>query len=357
MRPLTSLSHHTRATSLALTASLVASLSLCIVGCSTESSGAKPATSDSNEAPAASTSATPRATTPDVKLPAADTAAHAPVAAPVALAPIADTIAQRLVFDPVMQKWFLAAARGKRLLIDLGRIDLELKKDSAHARAFRDAAEARSPIAKGTHFQLRGDWGSDDVTVKGFGVWNGRIVAELAVPPRVDSMARTRDPLVASAERVTDSVSASDATCDRSSDSTIVPRLKALAQTTLDSLKAGEQPIYARLQQSMKSRTSVVAGCFGSARGIAIATLYAGDYEWVRERAYLVSDAGAPKRLTIRDLRFRAHEVLQAMDADGDGIDDIAARAWTPRGGGTVLLTLRDGAKLERLAAGFSWER
>lgn len=294
---------------------------------------------------------------PDVQLPAADTASHGPVAAPVALAPMADTIAQRLVFDPVMQKWFVAAARGKRLLIDLGRIDLELKKDSAHARAFRQAAESRSPIAIGTHFLVRGDWGSDDVTVKGFDVWNGRIVAHLAVPPRVDSLARRRDPLVASAERVTEGVSATDATCDRSSDSTLVPRLKALAQATLDTLMAGEQPIYVRLQRSVKSRTSFVAGCFGTARGIAIATLYAGDYEWVRERAYLVSDAGAPKRLTIRDLRFRAHEVLQAVDADGDGVDDIAARAWTPRGGGTVVLTLRDGAKLERLAAGFSWER
>ena len=60
-----------------------------------------------------------------------------------------------------------------------------------------------------------------------------------------------------------------------------------------------------------------------------IVTLYAGDYEWVRERVLLVGD-GSLKKATVRDLRFRAHEALHALDADGDGVDDLAARAWTP---------------------------
>jgi hypothetical protein len=63
------------------------------------------------------------------------------------------------------------------------------------------------------------------------------------------------------------------------------------------------------------------------------------------------------KPLTVRDLRFRAHEAIEALDANEDGVDDLAAKAWTPRGGGTVLLTIVGGTRLERLAAGFAYER
>ncbi|HEX4932676.1 MAG TPA: hypothetical protein VFV33_05810, partial [Gemmatimonadaceae bacterium] len=97
-------------------------------------------------------------------------------------------------------------------------------------------------------------------------------------------------------------------------------------------------------------------GCFGAARGVVIVTLYAGDYEWVRERVLLVGDARTV-RASVRDLRFRAHEALHALDADGDGVDDLAARAWTPRGGGTVILRLAQESRFERLASGFAWER
>ena len=288
-------------------------------------------------------------------LPSADTVARAPALPAARLTPLADTIAQRLVFAPITQRWFVAAARGKRLVVDLGRIDIDLKKDAAREGAFVEAAEGRSPVAKGSRLRLRGDWGSDDATVAGFAPWNGRIVAHLEVAPRVDSLARSTDPFVASAERSGDAAPPADATCDRTADAELVARLKVVAAEALDSLKAGEQPLYPRLQGSVRSRTSVVAGCFGEGRGIAIATLYAGDYEWVRERVFLVGE-GTPKRLTVRDLRFRAHEALQAIDADGDGTDDLAARAWAPRSGGTVVLALREG-KLERLAAGFVWER
>lgn len=345
----------------------VASLSLVGCGGTSNSDKTRDAATPSRDSgvadakapstPSQPTSAASPNASPDANLPTADTAPHTQALPTVALAPMADTIAQRLVFAPVMQRWFVAAARGKRLVVDLGRLDLELKKDSAHAHAFEQAAAARSPVAKGSRLRVRGEWGSEDATVSGFSLWNGRITAQLEVSPLVDSLARTRDPLIASVERASDSVATSVSSCDRSADSTLVPRLKSVAQTALDSLRAGDKPIYTRLQNSLRSRVSVVTGCFGTARGIAIASLYAGDYEWVRERVLLVGENGVTKRLTVRDLRFRAHEALQAVDADGDGIDDLAARAWAPRSGGTVLLTLRDGARLERLAAGFSWER
>jgi hypothetical protein len=276
--------------------------------------------------------------------------------APVALPPLADTIAQRLVFPPVMQNWFTAAVRGKRLLVDLGRIDIDLKKDASRLAAFVHAAEARSPVPKGTRLRLRGPWGADDATLSGFDVHNGRIVGTLELDPRIDSLAASTDPLIASAERVATPAASVTSTCDRTLGDTLRDRLTSLADSVERVMRAGDQPIYPRLQKALRARQSFVPGCFGEGRAIVIVTLWAGDYEWVRERVLLVGDA-AVKPLTVRDLRFRGHEALQALDANDDGVDDLAARAWTPRGGGTVILTLVDGARLERLASGFAYER
>lgn len=280
-----------------------------------------------------------------------------------ALSPLADTIAQRLVFAPLVEKWFTASVRSGMLYVDLGRVDIDLKKDPARLAAFERAAEARSPFPIGTRVRLRGAWGEEEATIRGFAAYNGRIVATLAGAPIADSLARVTDPLVASAERVQGGGAGAPAapdsapTCDRTPDPALQERLTRLARQVEDSLRAGpDQPIYPRLKAAIKARRSTAIGCFGEARGVVIVTLYAGDYEWVRERVLLVGDA-AVRRATVRDLRFRAHEALHALDANGDGIDDLAARAWTPRGGGTVILALTDGPRLERLASGFAWER
>lgn len=304
------------------------------------------------------------------------------------LSPLADSIAQRLVFAPVGEEWFVAAGRARRLLVDLGRLDVELGKDSLRRQAYREAVAAGSPVPLGTRLQLRGPWGSDAATVAGFDAWNGRIVATLEAAPRVDSMARVMDPLVVAARRLArpradpnapsspgtargsaDRTAAGEGNastadgdgavpaCRQPADPAFLAQLAALARATEDSLRsAPDQPIYARLRNALKARRSVATGCFGPARGVVIVTLYAGDYEWVRERILLVGDTRTV-RATVRDLRFRAHEALHALDADGDGVDDLAARAWTPRGGGTVILRLGDGPRFERLASGFAWER
>jgi hypothetical protein len=61
--------------------------------------------------------------------------------------------------------------------------------------------------------------------------------------------------------------------------------------------------------------------------------------------------------LTVHDLRFRAHELLTALDADGDGMDDLATRAVAERAGAITVLRLAGGRRLERMASGFAWER
>jgi hypothetical protein len=136
-------------------------------------------------------------------------------------------------------------------------------------------------------------------------------------------------------------------------------RVKQVRDSLEETLRATERPPYERLTKSLKSRSSSAAGCFPRGRVVVIATLWAGEYEWVREVVVLLDDAGA---LRLRDYRFRGHEAIYAMDGDGDGIDDLATRGYGPYLGGMSVLRLVDGRtpkdprRLERMATGFAWE-
>jgi hypothetical protein len=286
-------------------------------------------------------------------------------ARPKTLPPLADTIAEKLVFPPVTQGWFLAAARGKRMLVDIGRVDAEVRRDPARLAAYKLAVEARTPFPTGTRFRLRGPWGADDATISGYDTWNGRIVASLATSPRVDSLAKTIEPLPATAQLV-DSATAPispDTACVRGP---LSPSLEARVKFVKDSLdqvlRAGESPPYERLLKSLKSRETSAVGCFPGGRVVIMATFWAGEYEWVRELVVLMDDAGKLTPLRLRDYRFRGHEALYAMDGDGDGIDDLATRGYGPYMGGTSVLrvvdgkTPKEGRRLERMATGFAWE-
>jgi hypothetical protein len=286
-------------------------------------------------------------------------------ARPRALSPLGDTIAEKLVFPPVTQSWFLAAARGKRMLVDIGRVDIEVRRDPKRFEAYKLAVEARTPFPIGTRFRLRGPWGADDATISGFDTWNSRIVATLTTAPRVDSLAKVVEPLPATAQLV-DTASAAvntDSACVRGPLSAGLEARIKFVQDSLDQwLRLGEKPPYERLLKSLKSRTTAAPGCFPGGKVIVVATLWAGEYEWVREQVVLLDDAGKPTPLRLRDYRFRGHEALYAMDGDGDGIDDLATRGYGPNMGGTSVLRLVDGKtpkeprRLERMATGFAWE-
>jgi len=292
------------------------------------------------------------------------------------LSPLADSLARFLVFVPVSQRWFAAASRGQRMLVDIGRVDTTIGDNPVRQAAYKEAVTKLGPIAQGERLRLRGPWGSDDVSVSGFDVWSGRIVATLKLPPHVDSLARSRDWLPAVAVRSDSAQSPASRTCDRPIPEALNSRLTAVKDSVVQALRAAKDlPRVPRLANSLKDATSRIGGCFENAAALVFVTLYAGDYEWVRERVFAIDTIGNVRQLSIRDLRFKAHETLGAFDADEDGDDDLAARGRVNRAGAFVVLRLVEGppvitgprpatpppnvaaSRLERAAAGFAWER
>ena len=269
----------------------------------------------------------------------------------------AESLSTRLVFVPANQSWFLAAARGKRLLIDLGRVDAEVTKNEERAAAYREAVERLSPVPVGSRFRLHGPWGEDDAVVTGFDSWNGRIVATVRTSPTIEGVAAKSAPLIVAARRADSIAEPVSASCDRS---TVPPALQVRADSIRDSLETElrlfDAPMVDRLASSITVQHTRVVGCFGIGRAMLVASLRAGGNEYLRERFVVLDDSGKVHPLRSNGLRFRANDALYALDADGDGIDDIATRGIDQRAGALTILRVADGRRLERLTSGFAWE-
>jgi hypothetical protein len=189
--------------------------------------------------------------------------------------------------------------------------------------------------------------------------WNGRIVLRLAGSAALDSVARGKATLIATAFRTDSNAEAAADTCNRTTALTteLAALVKHISDSLAQELKSGPQPPYERLRRKMSIASSQVVGCFGPSRVALLVSLRAGNAEWVRERVVLVDPSGKTTPLRVSDYRFRAHDLLAAFDANGDGVDDIATRATTERAGATTVLVLDLKAKrLTRLTAGFAWE-
>jgi len=111
------------------------------------------------------------------------------------------------------------------------------------------------------------------------------------------------------------------------------------------------------LMKTLRAQKTQAIGCFGKSRAMLFVAQYAGDYEYYHQIAALVDTAGKVTPLRVNDLRFKVHEALGVLDADGDGVDDIAVRGRAPRIGGTVILRLDQVKKrLDYVDGGFAWE-
>jgi hypothetical protein len=277
------------------------------------------------------------------------------------LSALADSIAPYLVFFPAPQTWFLAAARGKHLLLDIGRVDADVKTKPARHAAYLEAVRKLSPVPAGARFRVRGSFGAEDLVVKSFDVWNGRIVARFDTAHAIDSLARATPIFVTAAQRVDTAAAPSPDSCQRGDvPPELRPRVLAIRDSLVFSLESLPPPPLPRLVQSEKPQWSTVVGCFGDARRIALAVdLRAGNNEWIRERVVLIDTLGAVSTVRVSDLRFKGHDLLGAFDADGDGVDDLVTRGFAEASGGMTILTLSDNKghpRLQRLAGGFSWE-
>jgi hypothetical protein len=276
---------------------------------------------------------------------------------PPRLTPLADSISQKMVFTSKGIRVLTAAARARRLLLDLGRIDVKVETPERRS-AYQQAVLALAPVKRGDRFRVHGPWGATDATVTGFDVWNGRIVATFELPPVIDSIVRRRDPLVAIAVRVDSTADMVEDTCGRDSvRTTLVARLPIVRDSIQQALRADSAKLTGRERRTMRIASSHAVGCFGVGRLVLIVTLSARDYAVVREVAVMLGDDGRVTPVAIADFRFRAHRALHALDADGDGVDDLAALGRARRVGGTEVLRFdAEARRFEFVTAGFAWE-
>lgn len=282
--------------------------------------------------------------------------------------PMVDTLAPLLVFPPATQRWYTAASRNGRLLIDVGRTDAETRKRTDRLPVIAALAADRGTVRVGERFLLRGTWGREIVRVTGFDVWNGRIVATLEASAAADSAAKAKAPAVASAWRLkageaepADSAPVA-ATCARDSLATALGPRAARVRDSLVTVVRAMVPRITVYQQARRPkpallRTTSTAGCGDAPWVVVIASLRGENTEWVAERAVLLGPDGAARTVKLDDLRFEGHEALRAFDADGDGRDDLATRAVAEASGGTSILRWDPKTKrFTRLTAGFQWE-
>jgi hypothetical protein len=278
------------------------------------------------------------------------------VAPVLRMSALADSLSDYLTFLGTFQNAFVAAGRGKRLLVDIGRVDAKLGTPALE-QAYREAVRALSPVRIGDRLRLHGPWGASDATVTGYDQWNGRVVATLEVPHAVDSLVQRKAPLVALAI-ATDSVAepAADSCARDSVSAELATRIAAVRDSLTQALLSDSAAI-AKLPASRRPQLSQAIGCFGIGRVLLVANIASGTYDYWRESAVLVDTMGRVIPLRVRDIRFKTHEALRALDADGDGVDDIAVLGRAARSGGTVILRLDpERRRLEYVMSGFAWE-
>jgi hypothetical protein len=304
------------------------------------------------------------------------------------LSAMAATIANALVFVPRDRNWFPVASRGKHMMVDIGRADLTLGGDSTSRAAYLDAVTHLSPLPLGTTLRVRAPYGIDEqAKIVGFDLWHGRIVARLGVSHVLDSLARAEDMLPATAARIdtaaghatptpidtsrraTDStthhgdstvaIGPSGAACTRDTlPSELTARAIAVRDSLVRFLTDSATPPYDRQVASAKIQSWWVPGCFGIGRALVVANKRTPDMDFAVERVAIVDSTGKAVPIKVGDLRFHAHDPMYVFDADGDGIDDLAARGHGDRSGGLTIMRLDVAARrFARLVSGFAWEQ
>src|SRR5690242_7615398 len=138
----------------------------------------------------------------------------------------------------------------------------------------------------------------------------------------------------------------------------ITTRAIAVRDSLVRFLTDSATPPYERQLATAKIQSWWVPGCFGLGRALIIANKHTPEMDFAVERVALLDSTGKTVPLKFADLRFHAHDPLYVFDADGDGIDDLAARGHGDRSGGLTIMRLDLVSKrFVRLVSGFAWEQ
>jgi len=188
--------------------------------------------------------------------------------------------------------------------------------------------------------------------------WNGRIVLLLSGSAAMSKAVAGEATIVAAVTRAGGgTVPPSTTRCDRTENATLAARVPVVRDSLIRVLRAAGLPPYPRLASQLSTASSQVTGCFDGGRVALAVSLRTPTMEWARQRLVLIDERGAVQAIPVDDLRLKAHDLLHALDADGDGLDDLAAVGRTDRGGATSILRYdRATRRFVRLATGFAWE-
>jgi len=285
-------------------------------------------------------------------------------------------IADGVVFAPRVTERFLVASRKKRLLVDVGRVDLA-KLDATQLATLRRVSARVGPLSSVTHVHVRGSWGEETDSIVGYDVWNGRAVAVLKASPGADSLLKTNATLIGVATRASASTDSAEvpvpavkqagaatpatpppAVCVRDSIAPVMQvRVTAVRDSLLRWVSDSLRSPFIRFAKATTVRGEAALGCFGGWRAVVVVTSRTPAFEWSEERTLLVAPDGKVQTARLRDLRLRAHESLLAFDADGDGIDELSTRGLATRMGAQSILKLDPTTRrFARFASGFAWE-
>jgi hypothetical protein len=138
----------------------------------------------------------------------------------------------------------------------------------------------------------------------------------------------------------------------------LTTRAIAVRDSLVQFLTDSAKPPYDRQLATVKVQSWWVPGCFGVGRALIIANKRTPDMDFAVERVAVLDSTGKTVPMRFADFRFHAHDPLYVFDADGDGVDDLAARGYGDRSGGLTIMRLDIAARrFVRLVSGFAWEQ
>lgn len=264
----------------------------------------------------------------------------------------AQALADRAVFVPRTTRWFVARRSDTgTIAADIGRMDDAVAPGDSLAVAAMLAAT--SPVQPGLRVLVHGGGDARATTVTRLAVQGRRLVA-LIDGDASDATWRLVD-VVTDSTRAT---AASSSRCDAGDAAAITATVDRLLAGTQRADRRGPSDAVAPRDtaDAAPARGSALVGCFGTYRAIAVRRPAVATPDAV-EKAWLVAPDGRARSVRLRDLSYPLHDLLAAVDTDGDGTDELLVRSHRPAMETIAALRMSDSVTFTRFVNGFTVER